>query len=226
MPFALPLFGMKGYGTTTASANTAIVALIEPMRNAYTVLTGFSLTCGNTAHTLTVMRPLGSSTIATSVAAAGTNCVLATNPGTYVAKSQSNNVIASQDWFVIQLDDGTFYMPVAKASNTGSNTSVSSLTLTTAAFPQSAAAGNKVWWFGVHGDVNVADNMAHPSFVGTANTAVVLGNAQAHNIAGLVATAGKFEPMILHVGNATNAGTIDWATAIYTNKGGPSTSNA
>lgn len=227
MSFSLPLFGHKTYGNKTASLNVAAIQPVEPMRNAYAIVTGFQYTPTNTAHTVTIMRPMGAALLSAAVAAGDTTCTLASNPGTYTNKATANNVIATGDWFMIQLNDGTFYTPVAAAAtSTASNTTVSSLTLTLAAFPYAASAGNIVWWFGIAADTNPADNLAHPKFLTpTANTAMALGNTVDAGIAGLVSSFGKSEPLLLHSNNATGAGQFDYVNVAYSSKGGPTVTN-
>lgn len=220
----LTILGAKGYGKKTATAGTALVQTVDPMRNARTVLTFLSYTAGNTAHTITAMRPLGSTTLASATAANTNTITLTADPGAWgSSKSVAANAIAANDYVVLERADGTFHTStVAAGTFAGSN-----LTLTTS-LPTGvgASTGAKVWFYGITTDSNPADGLAHPQYGTTANTTVTIGNTVGEGLAGFVQTAGKYEPIVIHSNNATADGTIERLTAVYTSKGGPNTSNA
>src|SRR5690348_16349916 len=93
-------FGGNGYGKVTANAGTVIQFLIPPRTDGVTRLTRVDYTPGNTAHTLTILRPIGRVT-ATAGGAINTNTVtLSADPG------PSGNGLAANDFLALREADG------------------------------------------------------------------------------------------------------------------------
>lgn len=239
MPYVIPLFGAKTYGRKTAAAGTVINTLVEPMLNAYTVLSQVAYSANSVGHTLTVMRPLGVTTSSAVVAAGANPIVLSYDPGlaaSYVAANSfmgnpvtglfygrgrtANNGIATNDWIVYQSADGGYNFTLVTMTGL-------SAALTTNVPTGGILAGAPIWFMGIAGDTNPIDNTANPTFAvyrqassGTIST-TQLGNAIGDGIAGMVATFGKYEPLLVQSNNITEDGYMEKVTAFYTNKGGP-----
>ena len=129
--------GAFGYGTATASANTAIHILVPPYANRKPRITSAIYRCGSTVNALSFLRPLNHTTIAAAAVATATTLTLTANPGV------TGNAAASNDWYCVELDNGQYQY--------GTFT-LSSLTATVAALPQGVNAGAKFWWFGLPAD--------------------------------------------------------------------------
>src|SRR5574341_654632 len=223
MAFSLPLYQMRGYGKLTQNAGTVITRLIEPVKNAFTRLTSFVYTNLATAHTLTVMRPLNKTTLSAAAAGGQADITITADPGNYPASSRvADNVIAANDFVVLEAADGTFIL------DTVSVVAGLVITLTNNLPTGGCKSGAVLWFFGVIADTNPADSLAHPQFTLTASVVTRLGSDPGDSIAGFIGTIpnpntdftlnGKYEPIILHSGNATNAGIMEKATAIYSSK--------
>ena len=183
-------------GSKTAAAGTAIVRTIDPYKTAmpparyFTRLSSFSYRAGATAHTLTVMKPIAATTLASAAAAAQPVIALTADPGS----------IAANDYLVIEKPDGTFHTAVVL--------SVAGLDITlTANVPAGGfATGAKVWFLGVPGDQSADDKYELPA---SATTRL------ADYVAGWNASVDRYEPIVLHVDNATNAGVMQQTCAAY-----------
>lgn len=190
----------------TATAGTPITALFPPRRGAFTRLIKMLYLAGATAHTLTVLKCLGKTTLSAAAASSATTVVLTADPGTGTPASG----IATNDWIAVQLDDGTFFL--AKA------TGVSTLTITVAALPAGAAAGNNVYFFGAPADH--ASSQTNPkvnNVVGSAFTCTASVLKDFSDVAaGLHMSLNQNEPIMVYSDNATAAGELQQATAVYT----------
>ena len=221
----VPIFGLRGYGKLTQLANTVITRLVEPVRGAFTRLVYAEYTAGVTAHTLTVMRPLNV-VYFTAVGAAGQAVVnISADPGAYPANCQlAANNIAANDFVVYEAANGTYVL------DTVSSVSTLAITLNNNLPTGGVALGGKFWWFGIITDTNPADNNPHPQYTLAASGLTSLGGKAGHSIGGFVGTIpnpntnfgagndGRYQPIIVHSGNATNAGVLEQVTAIYTGR--------
>lgn len=205
------LLGFKTYGKKTASAGTKIVQLIEPRAGAYTNLSYLEYTAGATAHVLTVMKPLGTTTLSAAAAAAQAVVNITADPGDYTGVQTADNAIAASDRVVVELSDGTFHLDTVS--------SVSSLAITLATvLPIAASSGAKFWFFGVEANTNPFDARAHETFNLDASGTTVLGSEQAGDI-GFFGSNRAYEPLILSIDNATNAGVLERVVATYGRRG-------
>ncbi|AWM38711.1 hypothetical protein GobsT_30980 [Gemmata obscuriglobus] len=184
-------FGGNGTGNLTQSAGTRIRYLIQPNRNGRARVTKCVYTAGATAHPLTFARPLGRTTASAAAAAGQAVINLTSDPG------PSGNGIAANDLLAIRETDGVTRLYTVQ--------SVSALAITlTSNLVAGAAAGAKVWNFGLVTDVNPADGVAHPSISGIAGQTTTYEDREG----GLFATFVTDDPILFDSGNATNAGTL------------------
>lgn len=190
----------------TATAGTAITCLIPPRRGAFTRLTRILYRCAGTAHTVTALKALWQTTLASAIAASGTSATLAADNGA----GTSAGALASNDWIAIQLDDGNYFLSTLA--------SLSTLTGTVSALPSAAAAGNKVFVFGVPGDHTSSQTTAKPNPVDGSQflcTASIL-NDWGDYASGICQTLSQEEPLMVHSNNATAAGTFELIAASHT----------
>jgi hypothetical protein len=220
---ALPnFFGVKSYGSVTQTAGTVINRLVEPMANAYSLVLRMIYINQANQHVITALRPLGSTTFAADAAAGQAVVVLTVDPGVYLPTSSfrtANNAIAAGDYVCYQAADGTYVFDTV-ASGT-----YAALTLTTNLPTLGVLAGAPFWFFGIKTDLNPNDGVAHPTF-----TAVPAGSGYGvkefvDETAGIVASIGKNEPILLQSDNLTAAGILNQVVAAYTNRGGPNSNN-
>lgn len=218
----VPVYGMRGYGKLTQSAGTVITRLVEPTRGAFTRLTSVWYNCSTTAHTLTVMRPLGLTTFSANAAASQAVVNVAADPGDYSNTTVSDNLIAASDFVVYESAYSGRYV-----LDTVSSVSSLAITLTTNLPTGGVVAGGKFWFFGIITDTNPADGLAHPQYTLPASTVTYLGTDAGEGMFGFVGTipgttgsnlTGMYEPIIVHSGNATAAGVLEKVTAIYTGR--------
>lgn len=186
-------------------AGTANVDFAPPMKGAYTRLNLFDYTNLATLHTLFVMRALGLPVTLTAAAAAAQAVFnLNVDPGDYTNSRVADNLIAANDYGILELDDGTYQL--IKVS------SVSGLAITaTANLAYAAAIGKRFWFMGITTDSNPADGKAHPSL-----TLPVSARTTHQDVTnGLVQSLRTEEPLILFDANATNAGVFNFANGSY-----------
>lgn len=219
------LGGAQAYGAVTANANTVITRLVEPKPGCITRIRYLSYTAGATAHTLTVMRPLNKTTLTAAASAAQAVVNIAANPGGYAALARNgvtprtaDNLLAGSDFVAYQASDGTWVL------DTVSSISSLAVTLTTNVPTGGLAAGTVLWWFGIITDANPGNAAVHPQFALTDAVTTTFGSAD-DNYAGWIGSlppynalgmTGFGEPIILHSGNATNAGTLNFVSVLYT----------
>lgn len=188
----------------TATAGTAITCLIPPRKRAFTRLTSVLYRCAGTAHTVSLMKAFSRTTLAAAAAASATTVVLSANPGT----GTPAGAIANGDWIAIKLDDGSFFIATV---------TVSGLSMTVAALPAAAAAGNDVFFFGVPGDHTSTQTNPKPNPIKGSQivcTASVL-NSWTDPAAGLCQSLEQYSPLMVHSNNATAAGTFELISAVY-----------
>lgn len=199
-------FGGNGDGGKTQTAGTVVQYLVPPNRVGYTRLTTVVYTSAGTAHTLTFLRPLGATTVASAGATGQAVVNLTANPGTTAAYGGITNGIAANDFVAIRTaSDGITRL--YKVS------SVSTLAVTmTANLVVAVAAGDKVWFFGAAGDTDGRTGSAHPAFL----PIVSVTNTYTDREAGVVATVAKDEPILVNSNNLTAAGSLDQVSWVYT----------
>lgn len=199
---------MKGtfaFKRATQTAGTAITQLIQPqMRGSRTRLTQLSYLCGATIHTLTCLKPLAKTTVATAANASATSLIV-------TSAAFRGDTIAANDYIIVQHTDKSFgaYLVSAVATVT---------TLTIPALSAAAAAGCSVWILGATGEAE------HAQFKPLAST---LSRFQ-DSIGGLCASgyltvssgttykrSGNDDPLLVHSDNATNAGVFESISGYY-----------
>lgn len=207
------LYGHKTYGRITQNAGTKIVRLIEPSRAAFTHLTYGEVIVAATAHILTVLKPLGVTTLSAAAAASQAVVNITADPGNYTNSAVSDNTIAGSDWAVIEQDDGTFVVDLVS--------SVSSLAITmTNNLTYAASAGNKFWFFGIETDTNPFDGLAHARFTLSASGRTYFGDAAGESNVPWFSSNRREEPIVLVIDNGSNASTLERVTAAYSTKTG------
>jgi hypothetical protein len=215
---------INAYGSLTQTQGTVITRLVEPRANTVTRLRYVSYTAAATAHTLTVMRPFNFTKLTAAAAASQAVVNIAANPGNYSALAQNgvtprtgNNLMAANDFVAYQASDGTWVL------DTVSSISSLAVTLTTNVPTGGVAANTVLWWFGIISDTNPNTALAHPQFA-LADSATTTFGSESDNTAGWLGSvpglsclgmSGVGEPLILHSGNATNAGTLNRVSVLH-----------
>jgi hypothetical protein len=197
-------FGGNGHGKVTQTAGTVIQQLVPPYIGAITRLTRFSYTAAGTAHTGTVMRPIGSTTFTAAAAASATVVNLTADPGT------ATNGIAANDYVAIRETDGVTRAYKVSSVSTLAVTLASGLVAGVAA--STATSPSKLWFFGITTDTDPATGLAHPSFTLTASATVT----EADSDGGVVASVAADQPLLFNSDNGTAAGTLVSTRWCYT----------
>jgi hypothetical protein len=211
------VMGGHSYGKTTQNANTIITQLVAPFRNAYTAITFASYTAAGTAHTLTAMRPFNYTTFTADAAASQAVVNITANPGAYsttgvwqygrpgITPSTANNLMAASDFVAYELPDGNYVL------DTVSSISSLAVTLTTNLPTGGVKKGGRLWFYGIITDVNPQTSKAHPQFTLTASVTTTFEN----EVGEFFRSLNTYDPIILHSGNATAAGTLDRVSVLY-----------
>lgn len=221
------LYGSRSFGKKTEAANTVITLLVPPIQRAYTRLVDLWYTCGVTAHTMTVMRPFGRTTVASAAAASQAVINITADPGSYSSYgtlNTANNLIAASDYCVYKTADGNYVV------DTVSSVSTLAITMATNVPAGTVAAGAFFWFYGVAANTNPATGRAHEAFTLPASTTTYFGSDAGEGLAGFFETIpglsglsswplnGQNEPLIIYIDNATNAGVLEKVTAIHTGR--------
>lgn len=201
---SVPIEGFEGFGRKTEVAGTAIVQGIPGRKGKYTYLNSFGYTDAATQHTLTMMISKGRTTLTTAIAASGTAVVATADPG------PTGNAIATGDYIAIKLSDGVSW-------HFSTVTVVTSTTYTLAtALPsdKTASVGAPLAFFGVVGDAAHDDK----DYVSNSNSS--RKDFPPVDTQGMLCKSTRLDdPIIIYSNNITNAGTLEYATAVYSRVG-------
>jgi len=200
------MFNVSGtfhFYTTTQTAGTVITQLIPPSPSVSQKvrLTKIVYTPGATVHNLILMRA-AEQVLTTAAAAASATTIVVDSSGF------AGQTIASGDYLVVEHADGTCGLYLASA--------LATLTVTINALSKAVNSGARVWILG-----SISE-----TWHSTLPTVASIRNDFAEPIGGLAqsgwddgtsyARDGRGEPMVIYSANATNAGTLNHGTAIYT----------
>lgn len=203
------LRGVYNIGSATITADTLIEVLIPPREDARTRLTKLEYTSAGTAHTVTCMKPLGRTTVASAAAGGQAVVNITADPGVGTVAG----VIAAGDYLVIQRDT-TEINYLVKVS------SVATLAITlTANVPVAFAAADKVWFYGIPGNVRTNIIEGHMALLPPVSATTTFSSTDAGE--GIFTTDERDDPVIVSSTNATAAGTIKLINATYWSYGTP-----
>src|SRR6185436_1707042 len=128
------------YGTKTATADTEFTRVVPPRAGVRARVSGLVYTAGTTAHTLSFLNVLGSTTVSTD--AASGQAVVAF---TALPTAPDGSLIAASDWVIMQQEDSSWV--AAKVS------SLSGLNVTmTANLAKKVKAGTTIFFMGAPAD--------------------------------------------------------------------------
>jgi hypothetical protein len=207
----LPIRGRFSKGGFTATAGTVINALIPPKKNAFTVATVLRYNAGATLHTLTILKPQGTTTLSADASAGQKVINLTADPGTSLkgpngtASRLANNGIAGSDWLAFEAPDGTIVFDKV------SSVATLAITMTTNIPTNGVKSGAKVWFFGVAGDSDPFTAEAFYSLIGPASALTEIADTEN----GIASSNHQYEPLLVQSSNGSNAGTIDLVDAVY-----------
>lgn len=177
-----------------------------------------SYTTGDTAHLVSIMRPLNFTVTSAAVAANGTVINIADDPGLYSANYKYSSTvplqvadsgIATNDYIIVQCSDGSWI---------SRKVTVSSLALTVAAIGANVTidAGALVYQMGLPSDANPADGQVHPSTITTAST--VRESLWVESFYGSIPALHDFEPMLFYSPNTVHLGSLESLTGFYSDR--------
>jgi hypothetical protein len=208
------LYGHKTYGRITQSFGTKITRLVEPSTNAFTVLTYTQVATSTTAHILTIMKPLGKTTLSAAAATGQAVVNITANPGNYTGYGTADNNIATSDFCAVECDDGLIHHGTI---------TLSTLEVTFAGnLPCACSAGNRFWFYGIETDVNPFDGLAHARYTLNASGTTVYGDTPGDAVVGWFGSNRREEPLLMVIDNGTAASTLERVTVAYSTKGGRS----
>lgn len=196
-------------GSQTITADTLIEVVIPPKDGCRTRVMKFEYTSAGTAHTVTLMKPLGQTTLS---AAAGTGQAvvnLTADPGTGTVAGG----IAANDYLIIRKEStGVVYL--VKVS------SVATLAITlTANVPVAFSAADTVWFYGIPTNVRTNTAVGHMALLPPVSATTTFSSTDWGE--GIFTTDGRDEPVIISSTNATAAGTMKLINAAYFSYGSP-----
>ncbi len=139
---------------------------------------------------------------------------MSAQPGNFNADgvvATADNSIATNDYAVYQLADGTFV---------GELVTVSSLTLTVTALGTGGVlVGSPVWFMGIVTDTNPNNNIVQPRYTLPASTTTTFGRGDGITTIpdhkNMNVGKGRNQPLLLLIDNGTNASTIESIAVEY-----------
>lgn len=150
---------------------------------------------GATAHIVYVMRPLNYAIVTVAGAINTTAFTIGTDPGSYSTAYKyplpgsltapgnvANNLIAANDFFAVQLSDGSwFFDKVSSVTTLAITTTTTIPNVTGGGIP----VGSVMFWFGIQTDTDPATGLGHPAilppvslytnFIDTTNGSIACG---------------------------------------------------
>lgn len=193
--------GGNSFGLKSVAFGTKINQLVQPMRRFLTRISKLVATAAGTAHTLTVLRPIGRTTASAAFASGQAVINLVADPGTTVA----SNAIAANDLVAVRESDGITRLYTVS--------SVSGLAITmTGNFTTGGAAGADVWDFGIASDTDPYTGQAHQAY----NVPASATTTWSDTVGGVAASNNRDEPLLVQDSNATATGTIEQVSYAYT----------
>lgn len=202
----MPVFNLP---SKTETLGTAITQIVPPVADLIARINYLTYTSAGAAHTITVMRATAA-TVADGRAASGQKVVtLANISAMNTINASSDEDIAANDWLAWVDDEGKLAFDVVA--------SISSSAVTmTVNFTNAIPDGAKVWVFG---ELARASHLTFSPPVSA--TTVLTLNAQAGIPEQLDTNkrSGVNDPIIIHSGNATAAGTIVSTSGAYYSSG-------
>lgn len=211
----------------TQTAGTVINRLVPPKLGMLTVVSSLVYNCSTTAHTLTILKPIGKTTF-TAAGASGQAVVnVLANPGptgdgttgsaanNYYPQGVTANALAASDLVAIREQDGVTRLYTIS--------SISSLAFTlTANLVAGVAAGDDLWHFGITTDTDPSTGDAHETILVVASTINKFGAADDPSF-GVTASFRVDEPILIQSNNTTAAGEIVSCGEAYIPKVGVTT---
>lgn len=182
------------YGTITQAANTVITRVIPPNPDGRSCVGSLQYEAAATAHTLSLMTTIDTVTASSDAASGQAVLPISRNPVT-----PDGTLVAANDWFIVQHEDGTW--------NAYMVSSVSGLNITmTANLTGKVLAGSRVHFMGAPADHSLRQ------FTMKASTTYKFdaGDFRIRMATG----SAKNTPILVHSNNATNAGTL-YHTSYY-----------
>jgi hypothetical protein len=208
-------YGHRGTGQISVAFGTAIQYLIQPDRGGKTVLTSLSYTDGGTAHTITLMLPIGRTTAVGANAAGQAVLNIAADPGNPLRglnpnwTGGANDALAANDFIAVREQDGVTRLYKV------SSVSTLAITLTTN-LSAGTLGGESVWMFGIPTDTNGQTGKAHTALLsGSSSAAVTFPAANAGADSAVEGTINADEPILVNSNNATATGTISEMSWCY-----------
>lgn len=217
-----PFLGVGGFLQSWTVGSVGNAKTRSPL-NAFTHVVKMAYTTGDTSHLVSIMRPLNFTVVASAVAANGTVITVADDPGVYstnykypivggVPAQLADNPIATNDYIVVQLADGTW---IAR------KVTVSGLALTVSNIPNGTGAigiakGALCYFMGIPGDANPADGQVHPSVNSTINT--TRESLLDESFYGAVPSLHAGDPMLWYSPHTVHKGTLEALSGFYSDR--------
>lgn len=216
--------GRCGYGISNATAanGTAFTRVVPPRSGLQTVIDSLKYAAGNTAHTLTLLKPIANGTTLGvsqpfALASRANSAESANTANTITLRSAlgpTGNLLAANDMVAVRESDGITRVFTVEAL-TNSNLTIR---FVGAGFTTGVSTDAKVWMLGLVGDTDPRTGLPHQQFAAAATVAGGdLANAGAVNWSnpngfGISATIGQDEPIVFYSPNTTNAGILGLLT--------------
>jgi hypothetical protein len=198
--------GSQSFGKTTAAGGTAFTKLITPRPKLVPKISFLRYLTPAVQHTITIMSPYARTTVTTAAVATGTSLILAAD----VATATLAGVFAQNDYVAIEHTDGTIEVQKLGATPWDGTTK----TLTVSSLAAAVGVGKKVWFFGAVGDAQHV--ILYPGPIPASGTALIEYKDYVGGIGPYVAPG---DPLLIHSDNATTAGFLELADAVYCKEG-------
>ena len=194
------IYGSLSWDHHTETAATPILELIPPVVGRKVRVTSLVYTPAATAHDLVLMRTIAQVELTAASAASDTTLDLS-------AATFGGDTLASGDYVVLEHADGTHGAYLASG--------LATLVLTVNAISKAANAGANVYIMGAPGDTSYHNTVKSIASTRTEFIDPLGGIMDGDYDIGTYSSDGLGMPVLVYSANGTNAGTMNWGSAVY-----------
>jgi hypothetical protein len=226
---SIPARATWSFGSRTATAGTAFNYVIPPRgspnssHRLRTVVTTFIYVSGSAQHTLTLLRPFGTTTVNAAAASGQKHVNLVTDPGA-APKGPDGTLsllapagIAGNDWLIFETPGGEYYWDTVNSVSITSvgNPAVTTTTITmTNNLPTNGlAAGANCWLMksvaSAAGDVYTG--LPYETWLPTVSVTTTFDDIEN----GIFSGYAPYQPLMIVSNNLTTAGSALWISGVY-----------
>jgi hypothetical protein len=197
---AQTVYGSYSWDHHTEAAATPILEVVPPVTGKKVRVTSTVYTPAATVHDIVFMRTIA--TVELTAASAASDTTLDLSAATF-----GGDTLASGDYVILEHGDGTYGAYLAS--------NLATLVLTVNAISKAANVGANVYIMGAPGDTSYHNTVKSIASTRTEFIDPVGGVMDGDYDIGTYSSDGLGLPVLIYSANGTNAGVMNWGSAIY-----------